>query len=247
MSAWIDGFFMSWGMFCAIPCPLKRWNEEARGRMLACFPLLGLLFGILWAAAAWLLEQAGCPMMIRGMLLACCPWLLSGFIHLDGYMDVCDAVLSRRDLNRRQQILKDSHCGAFAVICMVLLGMAQWSLFAEGRDIEFISLAMIPVAARSCSAMATMKLRPMAGSQYAAMKKTAGAEKLLPVICGLVSAVLPLLLCGMKGTAPLAAAAAYALAARHAFVQLDGFSGDAAGFSLTISELAGAAALVLIG
>ena len=36
-------------------------------------------------------------------------------------MDVCDAVLSRRDLATRQKILKDSHCGAFAVICMVLL------------------------------------------------------------------------------------------------------------------------------
>ena len=31
--------------------------------------------------------------------------------------------LSRRDLAMRQKILKDSHCGAFAVICMVLLAL----------------------------------------------------------------------------------------------------------------------------
>ena len=32
----LDGFSMAWGMFLAIPCPLRRWNEKAREKMLVC-------------------------------------------------------------------------------------------------------------------------------------------------------------------------------------------------------------------
>ena len=117
MKLWIDGLFMAWGMFCAIPTPSHRWNEQARGHMTRCLPLIGCIIGAVWALAAWLLR--GAPSALRAFCLAALPWVLSGFLHLDGFMDVCDAILSRRDLATRQRILKDSHCGAFAVIGIV--------------------------------------------------------------------------------------------------------------------------------
>ena len=157
---------MAWGMFLAIPNPLPRWNEKARGQMLTCLPLVGLLVGGLWTLCFWLLSRWTSP-AVR-LLLAVLPWLLTGFIHLDGYMDVCDAILSRRDLATRQKILKDSHCGAFAVICIVLLALGQWSLFlsaGEGRSL--LGLCCIPAAVRCCAGLAVGKLRPMGTSQYA--------------------------------------------------------------------------------
>ena len=123
MGNWLDGFGMAWGMFLAIPCPLRRWNEKAREKMLVCLPLIGLIVGGVWVGVYFL----PLPETLHAALLAAAPWLVTGFLHLDGYMDVCDAVLSRRDLETRRKILKDSHCGAFAVICMVLLALAQWS------------------------------------------------------------------------------------------------------------------------
>ena len=114
MSDWIYGFFMAWGMFLAIPCPKKIWSESARRRMLACLPLVGLIAGGVWALCAWL--GGFLPRPIGALLCAAAPWLVTGFLHLDGFMDVCDAVMSRRDMETRQRILKDSHCGAFAVI-----------------------------------------------------------------------------------------------------------------------------------
>lgn len=99
------------------PCPKKLWSETARRKMLVCLPLVGLLVGGIWAGA-WLLLR-GAPGPVRAAVCAAVPWLVTGFMHLDGYMDVCDAVLSRRDLPTRRRILKDSHCGAFAVICLV--------------------------------------------------------------------------------------------------------------------------------
>ena len=119
----------------AIPCPLRRWNEKAREKMLVCLPLVGLAVGGIWLGLYLLLRHAAIG-GLYAFLMAALPWLVTGFMHLDGYMDVCDAMLSRRELATRQRILKDSHCGAFAVIGMVLLGRrggpCRWSAPCRG-------------------------------------------------------------------------------------------------------------------
>ena len=240
MSDWIYGFFMAWGMFLTIPCPKKIWRESARRKMLACLPLIGLIVGGIWALCAWL--GSFLPQPLAALLCAAAPWLITGFMHLDGYMDVCDAVLSRRDLETRQRILKDSHCGAFAVICLALLVLCQWAVFLSAEGIALWPLALVPVASRSCAALAVLTLRPMTTSQYSAMERGGApvvfAALMLAAVCGL-SVLL------WDSFAPLAAAVCYWLAAWYAFRQLGGMSGDVSGFALTIAELGGAAVLVL--
>ena len=46
MREWITAFFMAWGMFLAIPCPCKRWDERARQKMLVCLPLITELLSV---------------------------------------------------------------------------------------------------------------------------------------------------------------------------------------------------------
>ncbi|MBD8994903.1 MAG: hypothetical protein EGR26_00065, partial [Clostridiales bacterium] len=174
MRDWIYGFFMAWGMFLAIPCPKKIWSETARRKMLACLPFVGIVVGAVWALCAWLAWYL--PHPLGAALCAAAPWLVTGFLHLDGFMDVCDGILSRRDLETRRRILKDSHCGAFAVICMVLLAMAQWSAFLSVENVPLLPLALVPVASRAAAAAAVLTLRPMSTSQYSAMVR--GMEKL---------------------------------------------------------------------
>lgn len=246
MKSWIYGFFMTWGMFLALPCPFPRWDEKARGKMMVCLPFVGAIVGAIWALAAWVLVKVNCPLPLRAAVLAAMPWLVTGFIHLDGYMDVCDAVLSRRDLATRQKILKDSHCGAFAVICVGLLMLAQWSLFQSG-DFLLLPLALIPVASRACAGFAVLTLRPMGTSQYAGMKREGirGRQIALGVIALLACGV-PVAIWGLRGLAPLGAALGYCFAVWRGFKQLDGMSGDISGFALTLGELAGAAVLILV-
>ena len=240
MSDWVYGFFMAWGMFLAIPCPKKIWRESARRKMLACLPLVGCVVGGVWVLCACLVQWLPGP--LAAALLAAAPWLVTGFLHLDGFMDVCDAVLSRRDLETRRRILKDSHCGAFAVICMVLLAMGQWSAFLSARSLSLWGLALIPVASRSCAALAVLTLRPMTTSQYSAMER-GGAPVVFAALILAAACITAALVWG--SFAPLAAAAVYALAAWYGVKQLGGMSGDVSGFALTLAELGGAAALVL--
>ena len=163
---------MTWGMFLSIPCPFRRWDERARGNMMVCLPFIGAVVGGIWALTAWILERLHAPNAVAALALAALPWLTTGWIHLDGYMDVCDAVLSRRDLDTRRKILKDSHCGAFAVISLVLLALAQWSFFLSADRVALLPLALIPVATRACAGLAVVSLRPIETSQYA------------PTVCG---------------------------------------------------------------
>ncbi len=240
-------FFMTWGMFLAVPCPFKIWDEKARSLMMACLPLIGLIPGGLWALAAWGLPKLGCPRALMALILMAVPYLTTGFMHLDGFMDCCDAIMSRRDLETRQKILKDSHCGAFAVICLALLLMTQFSLFLDCGSLSLFPLAMIPVTVRASAGLAVLTLRPLGSSQYARMDRKKNGGKLLFLTTVLaVSLVLPPIFCGAQGLAPLAAAAVYGLAVWGARRNLGGMSGDISGFGLCLGELAGVAALTLL-
>ena len=242
MREWLDGFCMAWGMFLAIPCPARRWNEAARRKMVACLPLVGVIVGAVWALCGWL--GGLLPRPLAAALCAAAPWLATGFLHLDGFMDVCDGILSRRELETRRRILKDSHCGAFAVICMVLLALGQWSAFLSMADVPLWPLALLPVASRAAAAVAVLTLRPMSTSQYSAMERGGApvfvAAALLAAVCAL-----PVFLWG--SLAPLAAAVGYGLAVWYGFRQFDGMSGDISGFGLVLGELCGTVVLALGG
>ena len=186
---------------------------------------------------------------MRGAILCAVPWLLSGCIHLDGFLDCCDAIFSRRDLETRQRILKDSHVGSFAVIGMVLLALLQTALLAEAQTLPLLPLALLPAAVRACAAMAVTAMKKLGHSEYAGLsaeKRQLARRLWFPAVCLLLCAALPPVLCGWAGLAPLAGAAGYGLAAAYASRQLGGISGDSSGFALTMGELCGVAALTLL-
>ena len=240
---------MTWGMFCAIPCPYKKWNNDYRANTLLCLPLLGVVIGLIWAAAYWVLNKIGCPSALKAALLAFVPWLLTGFIHLDGYMDCADAILSRRELKERQRILKDSTVGSFAVICFVLLAILAFALFlgCEGGK-NPLCLAFVPVVSRCCSAFAVESLRPIGHSSYAAMRAGGTKKGHLAAIGVMFAAavILPCLLTFPLGLCGAATAAGSVLTLLYCCKDLDGMSGDISGCALTVGELCGAAAFALL-
>ena len=48
---YITGFFMTWGNFCTLPCPCKLWDGKYKSIMLGFLPAIGLIIGLIWAAA----------------------------------------------------------------------------------------------------------------------------------------------------------------------------------------------------
>ena len=242
----VHAFFMCQSMFCAIPCPCRVWDEDARPLMLPMLPLVGLEIGALWAFLGWLTQFLGLPVLIRGLILALWPYLATGFLHLDGFMDVTDAVKSCRDLARRREILKDSHVGSFAVIGLCMLMLSQFALFASiPADKSCAVLLLIPAVSRCGSALAVTALPSMSTSQYAVQKKPTAHLAAVCVML-LLFVVLGFVLWGRMGFALVGCMAGYGLALCRGYRNLEGMNGDIAGYALTIAELCGAIVFALL-
>ena len=246
MKTYLHAFAMCQSMFCAIPFPWNIWDEEARDKMLLFLPVVGLEMGFLWAALARLCRIWNVAYLVTGLILSVYPYLVTGFLHLDGYMDVTDAVKSCRSLERRREILKDSHVGAFAVIGIVLLLLSQFALMASAPEMaDYRVLIFVPAVSRCCSALAVTGLKPMSTSQYAGQKKTKAYLVVLSFMLALFTAA-AFLLCGKYGFVLVGCLAGYGLALRKAYKSLDGMNGDISGYALTIGELCAAAVYALI-
>ena len=184
--------------------------------------------------------------MITALVLSAHPYLVTGFLHLDGYMDVTDAVKSWRDPERRREILKDSHVGSFAVIGVVLLLLAQFAFFASmSTGTNLLILLFIPAVSRCCSALAVTVLRPMSTSQYANQKTPKSHTAVLTVLlCAFL--VLGFLVCGKYGFSLVGCLLGYAFALRLGYTSLEGMNGDISGYALTLGELWAVAVTALI-
>ncbi len=242
-------FLMCLSMFTAVPVPGKFWDEDARALMTLFLPAVGVLLGALWAALAALARRLALPPLVTGALLCAYPFLITGGIHFDGYLDVTDAVKSWRDTEERRRILKDPHSGSFAVLAGVLLVTVQFALLASaGEDAPLPALVLIPTVSRTASALAVTVLRPMGASEYSGAYRRGVKRGHAAVLAALLALEL---LCAFAvsprcGLAALAVVPGYAHHLHRAFRSLDGMSGDVAGYALTFAEVCGVAVFALI-
>lgn len=260
-----DAFVMCQSMFCALPCPWKNWNEKARHQMLLFLPLVGLEIGFVWVAFTVLLSVLSVSPLLTGAMICLCPFFMTGFIHLDGFMDVTDAVKSWRDLERRREILKDSRVGAFAVInvaCLMIMQFAagatvagflneaavsgSFDSLAVGCTPVIVSLLLIPMVSRCCSGLAVEVLPAMETSQYAVDSKNNAGNIAVYLILMVVAIVVSFAFTGRYGLAVLGCMIGYALALRRAYKSLQGMNGDISGYALTIGEMCGLIVLAVL-
>ena len=245
MRTYFHAFVMCQSMFCSIPAP-QISDDKAKDKMLLFLPVVGLEIGSLWALLAWACRVLNLPVLITGLILSAYPYIITGFIHLDGYMDVTDAVKSWRSLERRREILKDSHVGSFAVIGIVLLMIAQLALFASAPDhANPLILIFIPAVSRCCSALAVTGLKPMSTSQYADQQKPKSHMAVLMAMLMIFLAA-GFLLCGKFGFSLVGCLIGYGFALWRAYKSLEGMNGDISGYALTIGELCAVAVYALI-
>ena len=256
---------MAWGMFCWIPCPYKEWRVEDRKAQIAMLPLIGACMGVIVCLVWWGLTLIGAGQFITGAILTGAYFLLTGFIHLDGFMDCHDAIFSRQSLEKKREILKDPRAGAFAVasaisVAVVLFGtMASMLDRLDGGDISagrFIMLIYIMTAPRAVAAIDVIRKKPMETSQYNRPLQTGKGKAIVFIavlflaamaICGALSlhtgSGMGLLRTVIFLQTPWLVSFA---AGSAASAQLGGMSGDIAGYEVVWGEMAGVAALALI-
>lgn len=248
----ITGFFMAWGNFITLPCPYKKWDGQLKNMMLAFLPSVGLVIGVLWMALFWLLVYLQLPPILISLAMMFYIFAVCGFMHMDGFMDCNDAILSRRPLEERQRILKDSTVGAFAVVTVAFLLLGWFAAMQEViYHITYVDLLILPVVSRGIGGMSVLTYKPIGHSQYAEDYKEPGRGRYRAAVA-IQAAIVVGIVAFLSGgvVKPLICSAVIAvtafLACAYARKQLGGMSGDIAGYTICISELAGIIALAII-
>jgi adenosylcobinamide-GDP ribazoletransferase len=236
-------------MFSVIPPPYHLWNDLCLNLMLPYFPVIGILLGLIWWGLAELLMLSAIHIMLTAGLLTVTPFLLTGFLHLDGYMDTSDAILSRRPLEEKLRILKDPHKGAFSVSMVAVLYVLQFAAVYAAVDFgrTLTPLVFISVISRCCASISLLSLNVMPQSGYASMFRlnTRVSHKVFVITITVSTIAAAYLFAGFHGLAAvLSAVAGFSGAMAYSYKELKGVSGDLAGFSLVISELCG---LIMLG
>ncbi|MCR8847257.1 adenosylcobinamide-GDP ribazoletransferase [Rossellomorea sp. SC111] len=100
--------------------------------MVRTFPLFGLFIGTL-LSSGFVLLASYTPMspLALSFYIWVMPIMLTGGIHLDGYMDASDAYFSYRDLQKRLEIMKDPRIGAFGALSLVILLSSRFLFIYE--------------------------------------------------------------------------------------------------------------------
>ena len=125
-------------MYSRIPMPQIQWTKERMKHALCFFPLVGLIQGLFLALWLWLAEEVFrlSPAM-TGLWAAALPVLITGGIHMDGFLDTMDGVCSYGDREKKLEILKDPHSGG---VLSVIYTFAYMLLYA-GASCEFAARA----------------------------------------------------------------------------------------------------------
>ncbi|MCE0916701.1 adenosylcobinamide-GDP ribazoletransferase [Pseudomonas sp. NMI760_13] len=231
-------FWIALQFLSSLPVRLPGMPEPREmGRSLLCYPLVGLLFGLLLWLASHLLQGTAAP--LHAALLLALWVLLSGALHLDGLADSADAWLGGfGDRERTLQIMKDPRSGPIAVVTLVLVLLlkfcALWVLVERGAGGLLVLAPVVGRAAMLGLFLGTPYVR--AGGLGAALAEhlpRRGANWVL-----LVSALAGLALGGWAVLWPLLAALVVFVWLRKLMCRrLGGTTGDTAGALLELLEL----------
>lgn len=235
-------------MYSAIPMPQFEWTKRNMRYAMAAFPLVGVLCAAATALWAWLSRVIGFGPLLTGAGLALAPVLVTGGIHLDGFCDTTDALASHAPRERKLEILKDSHCGAFAAIgtaCYLIFAAALCSELTPDEHAVWCLCLMFPFS-RAASGMAVASFPCAKNSGLAHTFADMAAKRQTRLILALILLAAGAGLCWFGGGWMIAAAALMMLLYYATAMRIfGGITGDLAGWFLQWCELLMTLALVL--
>lgn len=243
---------VAFSMYSAIPVPHLEWDADNMRYAMLAFPAIGVVSGLVvwgWAALA---AALGLPFSVVAVGVVLVPVIVSGGIHLDGFCDTADAIASHAPRERKLEIMKDSHAGAFAIIavCCYFIAYYGFACAVSLAPAAILCLGVLYVLVRAASGLAVASFPCAKDSglvhafaDAAAKRTVAVGESVIIAVCAVV-----LVTCaGMLGLAVVVAVALmFAIYHVVAMRLFGGITGDVAGWFLQWAELLGVMAIVVV-
>ena len=254
---WIRSLCTAFAMYSRLPVPCGNWKKEDMQYSIGLFPLVGVvvgaleymwLYGALHAGAAVLPGMLQTALFLAVVLIACIiPVLVTGGIHVDGFMDTSDALSSWGDRGRKLQILSDPHIGAFSVISLITLAafwIAAVAVIAGSGDVRsWCIFGLEFVLARTLSGLAAVRFQNARGEGTLwAFTDLPGSARQVNTILLAVTIMHP-----VRGlAAAVMSVVIFGLYRRRAYRDFGGITGDLEGWFLCRCEVAAACALAVV-
>ncbi|MFZ7132729.1 MAG: adenosylcobinamide-GDP ribazoletransferase [Eubacteriales bacterium] len=145
-------FLIALSFFTRIPVHIKsEVSEDEFYTSMTLIPWVGLLIGLILYGVAYGGEYLTIQSEVLSFILLCVYVWITGGLHIDGFIDSIDAILSNRDREKMLDIMKDSRIGAFGAIGIVLLLLGYFIIFKHSTKEV---LLVMPMIGRSCALVA---------------------------------------------------------------------------------------------
>ncbi len=233
----MQAFWLALQFLTRLPTP--QYIEVAPitvGRSLLFYPLVGLIIGALLLASAQLVTVVS-PFITAALVMSM--WLfLSGALHIDGLADMADAwVGGQGDRERTLAIMKDPYCGPMGVTAVVALLLLKFSALTVLVKDAPLMLLLAPVLGRSFAVL-LMLTTPYCREVGLASEMVRYMPRF--ALWGLLSVVAVVVLWWLQWTAAALLCSGlvmFLLYRRTLLKRLQGFTGDAAGALVELTEV----------
>ena len=221
----IKSFFIAFSMYSKIPMPQFQWKDEDMRYALCFFPWVGAVIGALWYLWKWFCDRFAVGTLCYAAVGTAIPLLVTGGFHVDGFLDTCDALHSYQSRDRKLEILKDSHIGAFAVIMTLRMITVTGAGCFLSRVLSGIAVVSFPSAKQE----GTLYL--FADKAHKRVVKSALYGQ--GILCALFMLWISFVAGGIAVAAALLSFAYYYYRSKKEF---GGITGDTAGYFVTLCE-----------
>ncbi len=229
----------------------SKWNA----RVLAAYPLAGLIIGTVVAGIAWisswLLSDRSVAVMVTATRI-----VITGGLHLDGLADFADGLGGGRNAQNRLTIMQDSNIGSFGVLALLVICGLQTVFIAEwlgGDDhskhlvlTSIIPLAIVPAISRGNIPL-LMTLFPNARPDGLGSKMQCHATVKTAIAALLLSGLIATVCFSINGLILWGFTSVLMLIAGHSISKpLGGLTGDCYGALIEIGDTLGFMGILIL-
>ncbi len=150
---------VAFSMYSRIPMPRFKWASEDMKYHLIFFPWIGAVIATIEYLWRWFCDTNDVSQLVFALVALSLPIIITGGFHLDGYMDTSDALSSYQDKEKRLEILKDPHIGAFAVIRLVAYGLIMLAAVLTMNENGFFAWIIMFFISRAVSGICVIRYK----------------------------------------------------------------------------------------
>jgi len=255
MSDILASLVIAFSFFTIIPMPTIDWTPGRMKHVPMMMPIIGLVLGLMTYALFSILQVLDITPILKGVLLCLTYLIYTGALHVDGYIDTADAYFSRRSIEEKLIIMKDSNVGAFGATALVFYAITKTAVLSEicvrgsiNVNKYGILLIFIPIISRLLQSSMIYLFKP--AKQNGLSRMFGELDSRVTIIHFLILVIIAISLFVIIGAKalilPSAAMLYYILFYFSSKKHFGGITGDLMGAFLEVSELIMLMSLIFI-